>query len=301
MLKKGSKDCQSIDLLSIGSTPVFRCPLFSCNADYTTSAWVLQDDPLQASEAPEDHCARLISYFGSLTEPSMIAVSWMDNRPVHFIATGCSIGPVMLSRRDGADVVDVPAPHLVKDYLDGMGGAAIRDQLRLQRYSIQVYFVLMNLTLYSPYRVSDRTIVTLCYAASNENEKVLSDYFSWVDRYGVGKRVHLYRCVQADRAPGKTPPTHAEYMLLMQIALLSVGAVNFEDDLSVRNLTDTPVPHSPTLRYTLPGRHTTKQVEIFRVPSVKHGKETRNAVNTAARYARYFDQERIHGRPHSTA
>ncbi|ETO69761.1 hypothetical protein F444_13716, partial [Phytophthora nicotianae P1976] len=50
----------------------------------------------------------------------------------------------------------------------------------------------------------------------------------------------IYRRVQAARAPGKAPPTHAEYMRLMQVALLSVGAADFEGDLSVRGLADTP-------------------------------------------------------------
>ncbi|GMF15187.1 unnamed protein product [Phytophthora fragariaefolia] len=86
----------------------------------------------------------------SKAEPGMIAVSWMDNRPVHFIATGCSTRPATLARGAGADVVDVPAPQLVKDYQDGMGGADLHDQLRLQRYSIQVSFAFTLLILYSP-------------------------------------------------------------------------------------------------------------------------------------------------------
>ncbi|ETM41085.1 hypothetical protein L914_13117 [Phytophthora nicotianae] len=85
----------------------------------------------------------------------------------------------------------------------------------------------------------------------------------------------IYRRVQAARAPGKAPPTHAEYMRLMQVALLSVGAADFEGDLSVRGLADTPVPPSPTPRYTLPGGHTTRQVKIYRITRGKNGKETR--------------------------
>lgn len=62
----------------------------------------------------------------SKAEPSMIAVSWMDNRPVHFIATGCSTQATSLSRRAGPTLVDVPAPQLVKDYQEGMGGGGRR-------------------------------------------------------------------------------------------------------------------------------------------------------------------------------
>ncbi|EGZ06572.1 hypothetical protein PHYSODRAFT_419717, partial [Phytophthora sojae] len=34
----------------------------------------------------------------SKAEPGMLAVSWMDNLPVHFIATGCGTRPTRLSR-----------------------------------------------------------------------------------------------------------------------------------------------------------------------------------------------------------
>ncbi|ETL98942.1 hypothetical protein L917_04086 [Phytophthora nicotianae] len=53
----------------------------------------------------------------------------MDNRPVHFIATGYSTQPATLSRRADADIVEAPTPQLVKDYQDGMGGADGQGQI----------------------------------------------------------------------------------------------------------------------------------------------------------------------------
>ncbi|KAE8895917.1 hypothetical protein PF007_g23783 [Phytophthora fragariae] len=85
----------------------------------------------------------------------------------------------------------------------------------------------------------------------------------------------IYRRVQAERVPRKAAPTHPEFMRWMQTELLGVGAADFEGDLSVQALVDTPVPPSPTPRYTLPGRHTTKQVDTYRVTGGKNGKETR--------------------------
>ncbi|ETO58707.1 hypothetical protein F444_22915 [Phytophthora nicotianae P1976] len=184
----------------------------------------------------------------SKAKPSIIAVSWMDKWPVHFIATGCSTQPAKLSRRAGADIIEVQAPQLVKDYQDGMGGADIHDQLRLQRYSIQRSMKMRKYYLTIILGLIDMALIN-AYT--------------------------IYRRVQAARVPGKAPPTHAEYMKLMQVALLSVGAADFEGDLSVRGLADTPVPPSRTPRYTLPGGHTTRQVKIYRITRGENGNETR--------------------------
>ncbi|EGZ17074.1 hypothetical protein PHYSODRAFT_417411, partial [Phytophthora sojae] len=104
--------------------------------------------PYKQAKRPKSMARGSYRIAHSKTEPGMLAVSWRDNRPVHFIATGCDTRPTRLSRRAGAEVVD--------------------------------------------------------------------------------------------RAPGKAPPTHAEFIRLMQTALLGVGAADFEGDLFVRALVDTP-------------------------------------------------------------
>ncbi|KAJ8528722.1 hypothetical protein ON010_g14608 [Phytophthora cinnamomi] len=68
---------------------------------------------------------------------NMVAVTWMDNKPVYFLATGCSTALTTVGRRDGARVEQIPPPQLVRDYNEGMGGADMHDQKRLQRFSIQ--------------------------------------------------------------------------------------------------------------------------------------------------------------------
>ncbi|ETL81095.1 hypothetical protein L917_18504, partial [Phytophthora nicotianae] len=50
----------------------------------------------------------------------------------------------------------------------------------------------------------------------------------------------IYRRVQSERRRSST--THAEFMRLMQQSLLSVGAADFEGDLSVEAMAETPVP-----------------------------------------------------------
>ncbi|KAJ8550505.1 hypothetical protein ON010_g10564 [Phytophthora cinnamomi] len=70
--------------------------------------------------------------------PEMIALSWMDSKPVTMLATGCStrMNSVQRKEKDGTRAT-VPCPQLVVDYGLGMGGVDIHDQLRLHRYSIQ--------------------------------------------------------------------------------------------------------------------------------------------------------------------
>lgn len=69
-----------------------------------------KDIPYKQAKRPKTMARGVYRIAQSKTEPNLIAVSWMDNRPVHFIATGCSTRPTTLSRRAGAEVVDVPAP-----------------------------------------------------------------------------------------------------------------------------------------------------------------------------------------------
>lgn len=70
--------------------------------------------------------------------PEFVALTWMGNKPVRFLAIGCSTRLTEVSRReaDGSSS-QVPCPRLVRDYHETMGGVDVHDQLRLQRYSIQ--------------------------------------------------------------------------------------------------------------------------------------------------------------------
>ncbi|OWY92285.1 hypothetical protein PHMEG_00038778, partial [Phytophthora megakarya] len=70
--------------------------------------------------------------------PELIALSWMESKPVNMVATGCStqLASVLRTEKDGTRSA-IPCPQLVVDYAIGMGGVDVHDQLRLQRYSIQ--------------------------------------------------------------------------------------------------------------------------------------------------------------------
>lgn len=74
----------------------------------------------------------------SADAPTMIILSWMDSRPVHFLSTGSSDCSSTVNRRSGSMVESVPCPKLVTDYHAFHGGVDRHDQLRLQCYSLQL-------------------------------------------------------------------------------------------------------------------------------------------------------------------
>ncbi|KAK1928573.1 hypothetical protein P3T76_015937 [Phytophthora citrophthora] len=84
--------------------------------------------PYKQAKRPQKMEGEVYRIVQSKIDLKFVAVSWMYNWPVHFIATGCSTRPTSLERRTGATVVDFPAPELVKDYQDGMGGADTHGQ-----------------------------------------------------------------------------------------------------------------------------------------------------------------------------
>ena len=74
-----------------------------------------------------------------IEKPEMVALSWMDSKPVHMLATGCGIGEGTVGRRNKRGISrQVTCPQPLLDYHKWMGGVDIHDQLRLQRYSLQL-------------------------------------------------------------------------------------------------------------------------------------------------------------------
>ncbi|OWY91524.1 hypothetical protein PHMEG_00039863 [Phytophthora megakarya] len=71
----------------------------------------------------------------SRDHPKLVALSWMDSKPVNMLATGCSthLTSVERTEKDGTRST-VPCPQMVVDYGKGMGGVDVHDQLRLHRY-----------------------------------------------------------------------------------------------------------------------------------------------------------------------
>ncbi|POM67279.1 Hypothetical protein PHPALM_16759, partial [Phytophthora palmivora] len=81
--------------------------------------------------------------------PQITAAMWMDRTPVHLLTSGGSRQTTTVSkcnyviadvRRIHGDMQPIPAPELVRDYHRWMGGVDVHDQLRMQRYSVQLCY-----------------------------------------------------------------------------------------------------------------------------------------------------------------
>ncbi|KAE9338528.1 hypothetical protein PR003_g11453 [Phytophthora rubi] len=72
--------------------------------------------------------------------PQLTAVMWMDRLPVHMLSTGGSRRSSTVMRRVHGEMKAVPAPELVRDCHRWMGGVGVHDQLRTQRYSVQLAY-----------------------------------------------------------------------------------------------------------------------------------------------------------------
>ncbi|POM81531.1 Hypothetical protein PHPALM_483 [Phytophthora palmivora] len=72
--------------------------------------------------------------------PGFRALRWWDNKAVYVLASGDSVALDRVVRRNRltGGQAEVAYPRVLKDYQTLMGGVDIHDQLRLQRYSLQL-------------------------------------------------------------------------------------------------------------------------------------------------------------------
>jgi len=61
----------------------------------------------------------------------IVAIGWLDNKPVYFISTADTTEIVSVSRRSGANLLEVSAPVVVANYNKYMGGVDRHDRLQL--------------------------------------------------------------------------------------------------------------------------------------------------------------------------
>jgi Transposase IS4 len=157
----------------------------------------------------------------------MIALSWLDNKPVHFLSTGPAGHASSVSRRMiGGTVNTVSCPDVVSDYHRLMGGVDRHDQLRLQRYSLQ-----------------------MCYRFQKYYKSL---FMGLIDLVIVNSYVSHCWCA---KSLGVKPLSRSAFMSEMHVQFIKQVASDFDTD------TTTPTRAASRNRFL----HTIKQNEVFRV------------------------------------
>ena len=169
--------------------------------------------------------------------PSMMCTMWMDSKPVHFLSTGAVATETTVNRRskNGPPTL-VKCPQVVADYHKWMGGVDVHDQLRLQRYSIQLAVVSRKYYKGLFLGLIDMAIVNAF----------------------ITHKEHM-------RLEGKRPMLRPEFMAVLHNQLLQVNAASFHN---VEDLLLSPVP-TPTARSkrARPTDHTPTQMNDWVVVS----------------------------------
>ncbi|KAE8980658.1 hypothetical protein PR001_g24222 [Phytophthora rubi] len=133
--------------------------------------------------------------------PPLTALLWWDRKPVHLLCSGGSKVLQSCERRlRGGRKVVVPCPAMMRDYQRWMEGVDIHDQLRLQRYSLQMAVV---------FRKYYKTI-----------------FLGLVDMAIVNAYI-VYREAQKQR--GEPPADHAKFLRVLQAQMLELTPADFTD------------------------------------------------------------------------
>ncbi|ETO75572.1 hypothetical protein F444_08877 [Phytophthora nicotianae P1976] len=150
--------------------------------------------------------------------PGLVTLSWMDSKPVALLATGCSTVPTTVMRRAKGETerVAVPCPQLVVDYHQGMSGVDRHDQLRLQRYSIQL------------------TVAFIKYYRQL--------FMSFVDMAIVNGFILLKIIL---KQKGQPVPTHAQYMRRLHTELLATNEATLRANTNAEDLVSEPIHTQP--------------------------------------------------------
>jgi hypothetical protein len=133
--------------------------------------------------------------------PNLYACSWLDNKPVYFLAHGVSTLKTAIARKEkNGSSVQVGCPEFVDLYNQYMGGVDGHDQLRLQRYSVQ------------------RSLCVKKYYKSL--------FFGLFDMALVNAYViHSQYC----KSTLQKPLSHAQFRMLLHEQLINLTADEFED------------------------------------------------------------------------
>jgi hypothetical protein len=112
----------------------------------------------------------------------MMAIGWLDNKPVHFISTADTTEIVEVQRKMGSDKISVSAPMAVANYNKYMGGVDHHDRLRstfslCKRLKFKKYYVKLLLFLLDVGLTNSWVYYKLCNEEMCNKEGAHADFF----------------------------------------------------------------------------------------------------------------------------
>ncbi|OWZ19605.1 hypothetical protein PHMEG_0006125 [Phytophthora megakarya] len=135
--------------------------------------------------------------------PKLKAMLWWDRLPVYLLSTGSSTLVDTWARHvPGGCRVTIPCPSTMKNYHEWMDGVDIHDQLRLQRYSLQ---------LEVRFRKYYKTILLGLVGMAITNAFI------------------VYR--EAQKLRGEPPSDHVGFLTVLQSQLLQTSKADFVEEI----------------------------------------------------------------------
>ena len=145
----------------------------------------------------------------------LYACSWLDNKPVYFLACGASTQKTTITRKEkNGSTVEVGCPEFIASYNKYMNGVDAHDQLRLQRYSVQ--------------------------RCLRWKKYYMTLFFGLLDMALVNSYiVHRQYC----KTTARKPLSHAQFRLLLHQQLINLTNIDFQQA--------PPTPKTPTMSPSL--------------------------------------------------
>jgi hypothetical protein len=115
-------------------------------------------------------------------EQQMLAIGWLDNKPVHFVSTVDTSEIVHVQRKCGSEKLDVSAPMAVTNYNKYMGGINHHDRLcstcfLCKRHKFKKYYVKLLLFLVDIRSTNAWVYYKLCNEDTCKKEGARADFF----------------------------------------------------------------------------------------------------------------------------
>jgi hypothetical protein len=116
---------------------------------------------------------------------NMMAIGWLDNKPVHFVSTADTTDIVTVNRKSGATQIAVSAPMAVANYNKFMGGVDRHDRLRstfslCKRHKFKKYYVKLLLFIMDIGLTNAWVYYKMCHEDTCSKERARADFFQTI-------------------------------------------------------------------------------------------------------------------------